>query len=363
MISVEAVDDEGELVKSRSIIVTAGNSIPDVDIAISGSNSTFYLPGVPFDYDVTVNDHEDSAEGITPANVFVTVDYLDGFDEASLNVGHQQISTEEQGKNLTQALDCRACHKAIEKSVGPSYSAVADKYKNKADMISYLQGKIIGGSTGVWGEVAMPGHPDLKPQEANQIAIYIKSLLKEKTASLPAKGTFTPETNHGDKTLVMTASYADRGGEGAKSLTGIKKIALKSNVVSFGKNETFENFNEVNFANTDFLIVPREAGWFAIADIDLSGVSAMSVTAGWRDTPKVGMKLEARLNGPEGEVIGTGTMTRPKAGSRGGEIKIKLKKAYNVQADKIYFLYNPSGNEILEEGSFIGLSAVSFSGN
>jgi cytochrome c551/c552 len=38
--------------------------------------------------------------------------------------------------------------------------------------------KIINGGSGVWGEVAMPAHPAIKPTEAKQIVDYILSLKK-----------------------------------------------------------------------------------------------------------------------------------------------------------------------------------------
>ena len=54
-------------------------------------------------------------------------------------------------KNLVATLDCRACHKENEKSVGPSFAMISDKYKNYLKNKTYLSNKIIKGWGGVWG--------------------------------------------------------------------------------------------------------------------------------------------------------------------------------------------------------------------
>ena len=46
-------------------------------------NKSFYLPGKPINYSVSVTDKDDTAK-IDPANLFVSVDYVRGFDKASL---------------------------------------------------------------------------------------------------------------------------------------------------------------------------------------------------------------------------------------------------------------------------------------
>ena len=83
------------------------------------------------------------------------------------------------GKNLIETLDCKACHKEAERSIGPGYIEVAKKYsaKKQAD-VDYLVNKIINGGGGVWGEVAMPAHPSLSKDDAKKLVSYILSLKK-----------------------------------------------------------------------------------------------------------------------------------------------------------------------------------------
>lgn len=72
--------------------------------------------------------------------------------------------------------DCSTCHKINETSIGPSFTKVSAKYKKNGNAVSYLSGKIIKGSSGVWAEVPMPAHPAMKEAEAKQIASWIMSL-------------------------------------------------------------------------------------------------------------------------------------------------------------------------------------------
>jgi cytochrome c551/c552 len=80
------------------------------------------------------------------------------------------------GKKTMESLDCQTCHKVAEKSIGPSFTDVANKYSKSEENTSYLVKKIINGGAGVWGETAMPAHPALKADSAEVIVDYIYSL-------------------------------------------------------------------------------------------------------------------------------------------------------------------------------------------
>ena len=129
-ITVEAKDSHGASSKSDQSPVYAGNEAPVVSISLTGGNKSFYLPGVPVKYSVQVKDAHDSS-AIDPSNLFVSVEYVQGFDKASASMGHQQGSATISGKNLMLSLDCKTCHKEADKSIGPSFLQVAEKYAEK----------------------------------------------------------------------------------------------------------------------------------------------------------------------------------------------------------------------------------------
>lgn len=314
-ISVLVKDNQNASVQSESISVVAGNSRPEVSVAITGGNASFYVPGKPIGYEVTVTD-PDGDSPIDPSNIFVSVDYMAGMDQVNNSLGHQQVSAAVTGKALTLGLDCKTCHKENEKSIGPNYTEISARYKDNADPMAYLQKKVIEGSSGVWGEVMMPAHPDLSRDEARQIAAYIMSLSQDgdEVASLPPSGSLVPEARGPDQVLVLTASYTDEGIGNARPLTGIQSVALPSNTLVFSPSLQKEGIMDINFNGMDILILAESEGWFALEDIDLSGVTSVNLLAGWQAPPSVGTDFEVRLDSPEGTLAGTGSMNTPLSG-------------------------------------------------
>ncbi|WP_028122984.1 c-type cytochrome [Epilithonimonas tenax] len=105
----------------------------------------------------------------------------------SENSGNKEVLVEEEapvakvitdpvaeGQSLIEGADCLGCHKMDEKMIGPSYKEVAAKYENTPENIEMLAGKIIKGSSGVWGDVPMPAHGFSK-ENAKLMAQYILS--------------------------------------------------------------------------------------------------------------------------------------------------------------------------------------------
>lgn len=81
--------------------------------------------------------------------------------------------------DLAKSNGCLNCHTVETKLVGPSLKEIAAKYADKADAADYLAGKIIGGSSGVWGTMAMPpkgGSPSLSDADAKTLAEFIMTL-------------------------------------------------------------------------------------------------------------------------------------------------------------------------------------------
>lgn len=106
----------------------------------------------------------------------VRVDYNSGPLQKETDESMSVDANKPKGEALVTTLDCAACHKENEESVGPSYLRIAEKYKDDSHAVPYLSAKIIDGSTGVWGANAMPAHPAMKEADANAIAEWIMAL-------------------------------------------------------------------------------------------------------------------------------------------------------------------------------------------
>ena len=95
----------------------------------------------------------------------------------------KEPSTEEliaEGKTLVEESDCKTCHHATNKIVGPSHTEVAEKYEFTDANVKLMAEKIIKGGSGVWGSIAMIPHANLSEADAEKMATYVLSLDGEK---------------------------------------------------------------------------------------------------------------------------------------------------------------------------------------
>lgn len=81
-----------------------------------------------------------------------------------------------KGQAFMDGSDCMRCHGIDRKFVGPSFSQVADKYREQGDAQAYIARKIQEGSVGVWGNVIMPRHPQVTEAQAQDMAAWILAL-------------------------------------------------------------------------------------------------------------------------------------------------------------------------------------------
>ena len=345
-ISVEAKDNQGAASKSNTVGIYAGNEAPSVAIELKGGNKSFYLPGVPLQYVVTPTDKTDTTK-IDAANLFVSVDYVEGFDKATAPLGHQQGQASIGGKNVMLSLDCKSCHKEADKSVGPSFLQVSEKYGKDPNAVSYLTQKIIKGGSGVWGEVAMAAHPTLTQEDAHQIIAWVLSLSNKIAVkkSLPASGSIIPPANVKPlSVLVLSASYTDKGGNNIKALTGNNAVSLANSTMPLTGKEKFKGFTTIKYNGMNSMVFPTSAeGWFATAPVDLTGVGSINLTAGWQAAPEKGLGVEARLDAPDGKLLGSGTIPAPKKGQQGAVIHVPIEKVTDGKMHTVYFIYKAQG--------------------
>ena len=359
-ISVKAKDSQGASVESKGIPLYAGNEAPHVSIEVTGGNKSFFLEGEPIKYKVVVRDPNDTAK-FDPANLFVSVDYVQGgYDKAATVMGHQQGEVNIIGKGLVQSLDCKSCHKENEKSIGPSYLQIAQKYSKDAEATNYLTGKILKGSQGVWGETQMPAHPTLPESDAHQIVSWILSLAGENTAqkSLPVSGTITPPRDlEANTAMVISATYTDKGTNNTKALTASNSLPLPGSHITFNGREKVNGFVPFTVNSNKVLILPAEQGWFALDSIDLTGVRSAQIILGWQQAPTVPLNFEVRMDSPDGKLLGKGRMRAPAKDEKNGTADVAITPVRDGKFHTLYFIFIP-GETALENPAAVG--AVKF---
>lgn len=87
-----------------------------------------------------------------------------------------EVPGEHPGQLLIERSDCQTCHNKVAQAVGPSYTAIAERYNFTHYFVSKLANKIINGGYGVWGSAAMIAHPELTIDDASQMVSYIMTL-------------------------------------------------------------------------------------------------------------------------------------------------------------------------------------------
>lgn len=363
-VSVEVTDDEKETTKSSPVMIYAGNEAPSVKISISG-NKSFYFPGKPVNYLVSVEDKDDASASQDAAGLIVSADYAEGSDKAAASQGHQVLSEAMAGRSLMLSLDCKACHKQEEKSVGPAYIDVSKKYQKDPNAVSYLVNKIIKGGAGVWGEVAMPAHPDLKEGDTRQIVSWVLSLSGggEVRKSLPAKGALKATLDKApmdNGVLVISASYTDKGGPNIKPLTANGSLALRNPKMNVRGAGNLKGFTTVNTGGNRLLITPKSIGSFSLDSIDLTGITSVELTLMWQAAPEFGYSFELHLDSPDGKKISEGVLNGIpgiKAGLGQAVVKMPIQP---VNDGKFHNLYIVSKVKDAKEPGQVGIQAVQF---
>ncbi|MDH5381572.1 MAG: PQQ-dependent sugar dehydrogenase, partial [Cyclobacteriaceae bacterium] len=133
---LEAIDKNGGKGNAQQLI-RVGNSRPEVSIQVDGNKTFYFAKDQKLSYQVSVTDAEDGTtenESIPAASVNIQFNYMkQGLDMA--NIGPEMFEGASiqyvKGKNLIDGSDCKSCHDLTKKSIGPSYMAVAEKYKGR----------------------------------------------------------------------------------------------------------------------------------------------------------------------------------------------------------------------------------------
>lgn len=323
-------DGNGEKI-TQSMDLIVGNEKPVVEVDLSG-NRSFFTAGQPIPYKVVVNDAEDGTldQGIPANRVAFNVDYLaEGYDKTTIERGYRGADAGamlSKGAVLIGENDCISCHKVAEKSIGPNYREIAQRYATDKNALEYLTGKIIGGGGGVWGENVMAAHPELATEDAADMVRYILGLAKDNDeGALPLAGNYVPNLPEGDPgkgVFILRAAYLDKGAEGLPSLGTEATVVLRNANIDAHSFDEFKDVRKLSFGRN--LIIPEGDGAYVmLKDVTLSGVSAVSFMAS-APVPMVGAsggKIELHFDGPDGPLLGTSPLlekTNEMPGQGGG---------------------------------------------
>ncbi|MFD2570197.1 ThuA domain-containing protein [Spirosoma soli] len=298
------VTDQTGLVDMDTIVVKVGNAKPEVAITTPG-NKSFFWENKPFTYAVKVSDKEDTKIDPKRIKVFYAYSAQPGAPPtAAPQQGHQDLASignGSLGKTLIANSDCKACHTIDKPSVGPTFLAVATRYKGQPGITERLAKKIIEGGGGNWSkDHLMSAHPQIPAQDAQEMVKYIFSLTEEqKQKTVPLEGTLTlnehkAEEPRGQYTLV--ASYTDNGGQVVGPITSTDIVTLRNAKVRTIHADSYVGFPR--FGNR--LGAGSHKSYVLLKGIDMTGIK--SLTYDYSSTNKDG-EIEVRLDSYAGPVV------------------------------------------------------------
>jgi cytochrome c len=306
------VSDPAGAKNSRSLNLVAGNEPPEIALTLSG-NKSFFFPDKPVSYEVLVHDKEDGK--INPEQVAVSIDYAsEGFDYAEASQQQRSVDASTRfavAKEMIGMNDCQSCHHPDTKSIGPMFTEIADKYREKQEWaLDSLPKKIRSGGSGVWGSVNMPAHPAITLTDARTIVNYILHVRDKNIRTLPLKGNYTqkiPAGDNGKGTLIVRAAYTDKGAMAAPALTTEQVVALHSPQLSPAMADIIKGAEikkQIMFVVSENLI-PKNNGYIGFRGLDLSGIKELELGATANPSQGfAGGSIEIRLDGPAGELLG-----------------------------------------------------------
>ncbi|HMC54805.1 MAG TPA: ThuA domain-containing protein [Gemmatimonadaceae bacterium] len=310
---------------TAQVPITAGNEPPHVALDVAG-NKTFFFPGTPVKYAVRVTDREDgslASRRIAANRVRVSADYLAEAPPRGAKEQGASTSPHAEGLRLIQANDCLACHQFDRKSIGPTYTAVAEKYKDDSTATQRLVRKVIEGGRGVWGDVAMPAHPKLSEREANMMVTYIRSLATPKSdvATLPATGEYlAPDSAMKSPTgvIVLRAAYTDRGATGLPGVTSDTTVVLRAPTVVVSSGELSQGASKMKVEQlpVEITIVNRSGAFSKLEGIDLTGITGVTFMAtAPAQYGAQGGSIEVHADSATGALLGKTEMIAPQTGA------------------------------------------------
>jgi cytochrome c len=355
---VLTVTDKAGNKSTATSIIKVGNAEPEVKIVVK-SNKSFFFDDNKINYAVNVKDKEDGVIGknIAAEDVIVNISYLEGYDKTMLEQGHKSNVSLAVGKRLIDLSDCKSCHFPDKKNIGPSYMDIAKKYPTSRANIQILAEKILKGGGGVWGEQAMAAHPQISETDAKTISEYILNLKDSKKASLPTESVYEASAHKGKKdgAYIIQATYTDKGNQGAASLTATDLMVLRSpkiRATSFDEGKSVAKFT-IEALGGEVAIASEDNSFLAFNDIDLTGITSVSVSAFTSKGQTAGGKVELHVGSPTGILLGEAEI--PEGNML--PVKIPLSKPPTSPSAKLYFVFkNPK-----TEGKPIGaISTIEF---
>lgn len=328
------VTDKAGLTGRDTVIIKVGNTAPEVTIG-GPDNKSFYWKDKPFRYSVNVSDKEDVHIDKTRVKAFYVYNPVPA-DITAADIskpGFGEITY--PGKAIVAASDCKACHQINATAVGPSFTAIAMRYKNDPASVDKLAQKIIAGGGGNWGtDHVMSAHPQLAIADTRQIVNYIFSLTDKKRSSvvnIPLQGelklNYDDNEPQGEYTII--AAYTDKGGKVVGPLKTTAIVNLRHAEMNAAFADAYVGFPRFR----DKLSEGGNKAYLLLKNIDLTNIHKFVYNYGSKDADG---EIEVRMDSRAGPVISRAAYKKTGSFDKENVIKGKITAPVTGRHD-VYF--------------------------
>jgi cytochrome c len=348
--SVTVRDKEGKKA-TAALEIRAGNEPPEVSIRLQDNNRTFYSDGGKINYAVVVKDLEDGTheDGIDPSAIFVSFDYLKEGKDLALLASNQQLAADVntiRGKTAVAESDCKTCHQINDKSIGPSYIEVAERYQGK-NVQHMLINKILKGGSGNWGKNMMAAHPQHSEEEAAEMVKYILSLANPPKKGLPLTGSLStaePVRSNTSGYYILRAVYTDKGTPSTGSLTGSELLTLRHPKVEAEDADVEGGVSVRQMDGTDITFIGNinDGVYIGFKDIDLKNIQQIHFSSSSRHAGSV---IEIRVGSPWGKLIGKASVPQVKKSAEAMQVSGTRVAHADEQEDLFFVFRNTEGRK------------------
>lgn len=123
--------------------------------------------------------------------------------------------------------NCMNCHSFRSKLIGPSFQDISKKYAGNGSSIHDLVKHVREGSTGIWGSVIMPSHPELDAGQTEKMVKWIVDFnTRQADYFIGTEGTVRverPRDAAAGAVILLAASYLDH-----QDATGEDRVILRA---------------------------------------------------------------------------------------------------------------------------------------
>jgi cytochrome c len=116
-----------------------------------------------------------AVDGVLVLRANTTTDFTAWLAEPSIEAVPSAVVETDLPAGLAriEQSDCRVCHDAERRTVGPGFGEIARRYPDEPTEVARLARKVMLGGSGAWGETPMTAHPDLSSQDAEAMVGWI----------------------------------------------------------------------------------------------------------------------------------------------------------------------------------------------